>query len=113
MVLSGNGIAVYDIKGSDLKEVYASLEQDIPYFHQNMRQLRGGEIGSRRKYDRMRQRRKTLPQFLGLPIVFRSLYNAFYGNHVTAKGIGRERIRKYGFVFRGKQVLIGGGSGRR
>ncbi len=37
---AGNGIAVYDIKGSDLKEVYASLEQDIPYFHQNMRQLR-------------------------------------------------------------------------
>lgn len=32
-----------------------------------------------------------------------------YEAALTAKGIGGERIRKYGFAFRGKQVLIGGG----
>ena len=30
-----------------------------------------------------------------------------YETSLTAKGIPRERIRKYGFAFRGKQVLIG------
>lgn len=30
-----------------------------------------------------------------------------YEANLTAKGIQPERIRKYGFAFRGKQVLIG------
>ena len=37
---SEHGITVYNLKGNDLKEVYASQEQDIPYFHQNIQQLR-------------------------------------------------------------------------
>ena len=32
-----------------------------------------------------------------------------YEASLTAKGIPKERIRKYGFAFRGKQVLIGEG----
>lgn len=34
-----------------------------------------------------------------------------YEKALTEKGIPRERIRKYGFAFRGKEVLIGSGSG--
>ena len=30
-----------------------------------------------------------------------------YEKVLTAKGIAKERIRKYGFAFRGKEVLIG------
>ncbi|MDE7313920.1 MAG: ATP-binding protein, partial [Eubacterium sp.] len=33
-----------------------------------------------------------------------------YGAILIEKGIPRERIRKYGFAFRGKEVLIGGGN---
>ena len=33
-----------------------------------------------------------------------------YAAALRAKGIPQERIRKYGFAFRGKEVLIGGGS---
>ena len=33
-----------------------------------------------------------------------------YQANLTAKGIPKERIRKYGFAFCGKRVLIGGGS---
>lgn len=33
-----------------------------------------------------------------------------YAADLTAKGVREERIRKYGFAFQGKRVLIGGGS---
>lgn len=36
-----------------------------------------------------------------------------YEAALTAKGIEGERIRKYGFAFRGKQVLIGSGAERQ
>ena len=32
-----------------------------------------------------------------------------YESLLIEKGIPRERIRKYGFAFRGKEILIGGG----
>lgn len=32
-----------------------------------------------------------------------------YDEELLARGISRERIRIYGFAFRGKEVLIGGG----
>ena len=32
-----------------------------------------------------------------------------YARMLTAKGIPEERIRKYGFAFEGKEVLIGAG----
>ena len=32
-----------------------------------------------------------------------------YGAVLIEKGISKERIRKYGFAFQGKEVLIGGG----
>lgn len=36
-----------------------------------------------------------------------------YAAALMAKGIGRERIRKYGFAFCGKEVLIDGGNLKR
>ena len=35
-----------------------------------------------------------------------------YEKALTEKGIPKERIRKYGFAFRGKEVLIGSGNGK-
>ena len=35
-----------------------------------------------------------------------------YAEELAKKGIPAERIRKYGFAFRGKEVLIGNGSDR-
>ena len=37
---TGNGIAVYDVKGNDLSEVYTNQEHDIPYFHQSYDDLK-------------------------------------------------------------------------
>ncbi len=34
-----HGIAVYDIKGNDLSEIYKNQENDIPYFHQSLQDL--------------------------------------------------------------------------
>lgn len=34
-----NGITVYDVNGNNLAEMYANQENDIPYFHKNIRDL--------------------------------------------------------------------------
>ena len=46
--------------------------------------------------------------YLKVEYTLRQIEEKVYQENLVAKGIPRERIRKYGFAFCGKKVLIGG-----
>ena len=86
---TGNGIAVYDVKGNDLSEVYTNQEHDIPYFHQSYddlkREAEKHEVISFDVFDTLIMRKVLYPADIFAIVEKRKLFSGFADLRIEAE----------------------------